>query len=208
MYELCGSTLGSVVLWGDSSHCEVLHYRDAMPSRWAVTRPEHVVAWLDRQQSWWFAGGWAIELFLDASIREHSDLEIGCFRDSANQLIAQLTSALGPLEVVAAKHKVVTPVTDVAAVPDDHQALWLRRDGEPLWLLEVLLEQRVAGRWQFRRGPRISRGATASCDGPRAACRSWPPRSSCSTRRRSRGPRTSTWAVVRRSPIRVRMVPR
>ena len=68
------------------------YYRDAMASRWAATRPEHVTAWLDPQATtaWWFAGGWAIELFLGVAIREHSDLEIGCFRDSTNELIAQL----------------------------------------------------------------------------------------------------------------------
>src|SRR5690349_16504078 len=31
--------------------------------------------------AWWIAGGWAIDLFLGRVTREHSDLEIGIWRD-------------------------------------------------------------------------------------------------------------------------------
>src|SRR3954467_9865612 len=31
-------------------------------------------------QPWWFAGGWAIDLFLGRITREHADIEIGVFR--------------------------------------------------------------------------------------------------------------------------------
>lgn len=33
--------------------------------------------------AWWIARGWAIELFVGKPVREHSDLEIGCFRSKS-----------------------------------------------------------------------------------------------------------------------------
>ncbi len=31
---------------------------------------------------WWFAGGWALELFVGRSMREHGDLELGIWREN------------------------------------------------------------------------------------------------------------------------------
>lgn len=49
----------------------------------------------DVSVTWRIAGGWAIELFVGRSVRDHSDLEIGCFRpDVEEEAIARRPEAL------------------------------------------------------------------------------------------------------------------
>src|SRR5690349_7754898 len=44
----------------------------------------------EMEKPWWFSGGWALELYLGQTMREHSDLEVGCFRSDTDLLLAQL----------------------------------------------------------------------------------------------------------------------
>src|SRR5215212_7210429 len=43
-------------------------------------------------QPWWFAGGWAIDLFLGRVTREHDDIEIGVFRRDQDRLREHLAT--------------------------------------------------------------------------------------------------------------------
>ena len=125
---------------------------------WCSPRPEDVVAFLAGTMTpWWFAGGWAIELFLNRTTRSHADVDIGCFRTDLGALLEQLPG----WDVQIAADGRLTPLRSSASslVPTAH-GLWCRPAGSPCWVLEILVEDREGSDWVFRRDRRIRRNAT------------------------------------------------
>ena len=125
-----------------------------MSSRWRQTSPQELIGWLAPVDvPWGIAGGWALDLWGGAVTREHSDIEIACFRTDMPRLLP----ALGAFEIVIARNKVLTPYRDGDALPTDNFSLWLRRHGETLWDFEIVAEAQRDGRWVYRREPSVTR---------------------------------------------------
>ncbi len=101
---------------------------------------------------WWIAGGHAIERFVGHRLREHADIDLGCFRDAW----PHLRRALGGWECHAAKDRVLTLLDDDAP-PQHTQVVWCRPSEDSPWTLEFLLEDRDGATWRFRRDPRVRR---------------------------------------------------
>lgn len=107
---------------------------------------------------WWIAGGWAIDLFVGGQSRVHKDLDIGVRRSDAAPLIA----ALPGWEFFEAQDGALSrlaPGTDARAGVN---SLWGRRVGEPLWQLELMLDDADERDWIFRREPTIRRPLAAA----------------------------------------------
>ena len=75
--------------------------------------------------SWWVAGGWAIDLWLPESIREHADMDIGCYRDE----VASLRRLLPAWEFFSAVGGELTLLADGEEIPGDVHTLWCRLRG-------------------------------------------------------------------------------
>jgi hypothetical protein len=102
---------------------------------------------------WWVAGGWALDLFLDETVRSHGDLDVGVFRDDA----AAVAASLRDWEIFEAKDGELVRL-DVGAAPRaDVNSLWCRPVQSDEWLLELLLDDRSGQNWVFRRRPEIAR---------------------------------------------------
>ena len=100
---------------------------------------------------WWIAGGWAIELFVGSEVREHSDLEVGCFRPDVPMLAAQLSG----WELFAAIDGSLEPF-DASSIADSNvHSIWCRPAGSEYWVLEILIEERDGTDWTYRRDNRI-----------------------------------------------------
>jgi len=124
-----------------------------MAGRWRDTTPEELAGWLgDIDVPWWFAGGWALDLWLGETTRVHSDIEIGCFRDE----LPKVLDHLGDWEVAIARNKVLVPYDRDQPPPEPPFSLWIRRHGAELWDFEMLVEERSSDRWLYRRDARIS----------------------------------------------------
>jgi hypothetical protein len=101
---------------------------------------------------WWVAGGWSTELG-PALRRIHEDLEIAVPRDAVDALRAWLheyhlwDTHGGGLRFLAPD----------SVVPDDHEQLWMRRDGASPWLLDLMLTPVIGDRWHYKRDLRVSR---------------------------------------------------
>lgn len=106
---------------------------------------------------WGIAGGWALDLWQGVVSREHSDIEIACFRTD----LARLLPALGAFEIAVARNKVLTPYRIGEALPDDSFSLWVRRHGETLWDFEIVAERQHASEWVYRRDPTVTRPMTS-----------------------------------------------
>jgi hypothetical protein len=124
--------------------------------RWANTRPADAARWLQGASvDWWFAGGWAIDLWLGRQTREHSDLEIGCFRSD----LPSFAGVFSGWDVCIARNKQLQPHDLRDAPPDPPFSLWLKQPGSALWSFEILAEERLGERWLYRRDPRVERRA-------------------------------------------------
>ena len=102
---------------------------------------------------WGIAGGWALDLWQGTVAREHSDIEIACYRAD----LPRLLPALGAFEIAIARNKVLTPYRSGDTLPDETFSLWLRRHGETLWDFEIVAEAQRDGRWVYRRDASVGR---------------------------------------------------
>lgn len=123
---------------------------------WCSPKPEEAYALLDRTAvPWWFAGGWAIDLFLGASGRAHSDLDIGCFRADLGDVLEQLSG----WDVRVAADGRLTPLRPGSSIDSTAHGLWCRPSGSSAWVLEILVEDVDGLDWIFRRDRRVRRPA-------------------------------------------------
>ena len=119
-----------------------------MSGRWRNTSPHELVDWLAGvDMPWGIAGGWALDLWQGTVTREHSDIEIACFRSDLPQLLPTMQA----FEIVVAQNKVLTPWRANDPLPDGPFSLWLRRHGEPLWDFEIVAESRRDNLWVYQR---------------------------------------------------------
>jgi len=76
----------------DSPACSV--------AEWYRASPRDAVEWFARASvPWWVAGGWAIDLFLNRSTRQHHDLDVGVLRRD----IGEILRSIEPCETFEAK---------------------------------------------------------------------------------------------------------
>ena len=100
---------------------------------------------------WWFAGGWALDLFMGRQTRAHNDIDVAVYRDDLDALRRRL----GGWEIFIAEARTFTPLpTDVPLRASSHE-LWARERGHDSWQLEILIEERRGDRWAYRRDDRI-----------------------------------------------------
>ncbi|UFU00678.1 hypothetical protein KO561_07010 [Radiobacillus kanasensis] len=99
---------------------------------------------------WFIAGGWAIDLFVGHETREHSDIEIGLFRQDQFVLKNYLNHC--DFQKVV-KGKLMPWNAEYVELPI-HEIHGKRRDGDSA--MEILLNERVEDIWLFRRETSIT----------------------------------------------------
>lgn len=109
-------------------------------------------------RSWYIAGGWAIDLYLNRRTREHDDIEVATLRGDQQELRSHLADwefrkALPGgrgLEHWEAGEWLEPPVHEIHA---------RRQVGEPT-SLEILLNETEGDVWKYRRNPAVTRDLT------------------------------------------------
>jgi hypothetical protein len=122
---------------------------------WECLRPGDVAVLLrDLDAPWWIAGGWALDLFLDAETRPHGDVDVAVLRRDQVALHRLLRD--WDLRYATAQHALV-PWHGQSLTPPVH-GVWARRsfDANAPWTFEVLLNEHTATRWIYRRNPAVS----------------------------------------------------
>jgi hypothetical protein len=120
-------------------------------SRWEPLTPQEVADLLRGSGfPWWIAGGWALDLFMGRQTRAHTDIEIALFRGDEEKLRAQLKG----WEYVIAETGIFIP-WGKEPLPSTAHEIWSREKGRDAWQLEILIEERVGGRWTYRRNADI-----------------------------------------------------
>ncbi|WP_102275539.1 nucleotidyltransferase domain-containing protein [Cytobacillus massiliigabonensis] len=101
-------------------------------------------------KKWFFAGGWAIDLFLGIETRDHHDLEIGIFREDQ----MKLKEFLSPWEFKKVCKGEFTPWDNEYIKLPLHEIHAINHANN--YELEILLNESDAENWKFRRDVRIS----------------------------------------------------
>jgi len=118
---------------------------------WEAWRPDAIGAALGSVGvPWAVAGGWAIDLHLEAETRPHDDIEIVVSRDHMEVVAA----CLDELEWFAVGDGIAWPLADA---PEELHQTWGRDRSRYRWRLDVFREPWDGDDWVFRRDRRIRR---------------------------------------------------
>jgi hypothetical protein len=112
---------------------------------------------------WLVAGGWALDLYLERVTRPHKDVDLAIFRE--DQLELQRHFAGWRLDKAHSGTLTAWPEGEYLQLPLMEIWAWRpgteRGDNQPD--LEILLDQRVAGEWRFRKQISIARPLSLAC---------------------------------------------
>lgn len=101
---------------------------------------------------WWISGGFALELHLGRSWRNHDDTDVSLARGD----VPKLRSVLDGWDIHVAAAGQLEPWTGHALLSERHQNnLWCRRDANGSWHLDVTISEGDSECWVYRRDPRI-----------------------------------------------------
>ncbi|MFA5877221.1 MAG: amino acid transporter [Candidatus Paceibacterota bacterium] len=109
----------------------------------------------DLKCPWWIAGGWALDLFIGETTRDHEDLDIAILR--RDQFLVrdylrnwEMRIGLGNGEISDAQWDGATYIE--VPVP----AIWCKQEEQKGWAFEFLLTESNEDHWQSRRDPSIT----------------------------------------------------
>lgn len=122
--------------------------------QWVQRSPRCALEWFDGARfRWWIAGGWAIDLFLGAQSRDHSDIDIGVLRNEVPAVAAYLSE----WEIFEASKDVLTAYKSGTTPSNGVNSLWCRSSSTGPWELELLLDDAEGDYWCYRRDRRVRR---------------------------------------------------
>jgi hypothetical protein len=102
--------------------------------------------------AWGLAGGYAIELFLGKTIREHGDIDVAVFRDEQLQLQQWLAS----WQLYAADPPgTLRPWREDEYLRFGIHDIWGHRPGAQAWQLQIMLNESEGSEWFSKRSPLI-----------------------------------------------------
>ncbi|HEX2592147.1 MAG TPA: hypothetical protein VHL34_11665, partial [Rhizomicrobium sp.] len=120
---------------------------------WEAWTPQQASALLKGVDApWCVVGGWAIDLFLGRTTREHADLEIAIPRTSLPAMRTHLTG----YRLYAVGDGEVRRLGAVAPLPDDKHQCWVLDEEAGKWRMDVMSEPGDALKWVCRRDERIN----------------------------------------------------
>jgi hypothetical protein len=117
-----------------------------------VEWPSALLVMRNFPQSWYVAGGWAIDLFLGRVTRHHEDAEVALFRKDQSHLRAYLEG--WRFEIVRNGKREPWPEGELLELPV-HE-IHARESGDRGTKLEFLLNERSGDSWVYRRKPAVT----------------------------------------------------
>jgi hypothetical protein len=124
-----------------------------MNRAWQPAHPRDAAHWLSALHvQWWFAGGWALDLFMGSQSRPHGDLDVGVLRRDALACI----TALSTWEFFESKDGALSPLRASERPRENVNSLWGRPRGTTPWKLEVMLDDAVSDAWVYRRHSEVT----------------------------------------------------
>lgn len=120
---------------------------------WRPLRPSAVGSLLQHAPfQWWVAGGWAL-CAAGAPPRFHEDIDIAILAKD----VGKLRSWLSDYHLWEASSGALRPLREGDRLTDGCEQLWVRRDANSPWVMDILLTPSEGGTWLFKRDRGIRR---------------------------------------------------
>lgn len=119
---------------------------------WApLTPPEVAMALEGLVAKWWIVGGWAVDAFTGVA-RDHEDVDVAFFRADLPLVLDQLSSELC---VWSNQSGTLRPLRKPGDLLEGSRQLWVRRDGDSPWLMDLAMTPHDGDTWISPRDGRI-----------------------------------------------------
>jgi hypothetical protein len=121
---------------------------------WApLTPPEFAERFAGLGARWWIVGGWAVDAFTGIP-REHEDIDIAFFRADLSVVLARLSPELCVWSNLSGT---LRPLRRAEDLLDGARQLWVRRDGDSPWVMDLAMTPHEGETWISPRDERIRR---------------------------------------------------
>jgi len=119
---------------------------------WAAVTPLDAAGLLDGAGvRWWIVGGWAVDAFTGEP-REHEDIDVGFFRADLPAVLQHLNRDLCVWSNLSGT---LRPLREPDDLLDGARQLWVRRNGESPWLLDLAMTTHDGDTWISPRDDRV-----------------------------------------------------
>ena len=121
---------------------------------WAPLTPSEVADRLaDLGARWWIVGGWAVDAFTGVP-RDHEDIDVAFFRADLPVVLARLSPDLCVWSNLSGT---LRPLRKAEDLLEGARQLWVRRDGDSPWLMDLAMTPHDGDTWISPRDDRIRR---------------------------------------------------
>lgn len=100
--------------------------------------------------TWWVVGGVALQLATGVQ-REHDDLDVAVPRSD----LASVAARLADHHLWTAQDGALKPLSWFDALPAEYEQLWVRRNAQSPWVLDLLLQPVEGDEWVYKKDARI-----------------------------------------------------
>jgi hypothetical protein len=102
---------------------------------------------------WWIVGGWAVDAFTGVP-REHEDIDVAFFRADLPIVLERLSPELCVWSNLSGT---LRPLRKAEDLLEGARQLWVRRDGDSPWLMDLAMTPHDGDTWISPRDDRIRR---------------------------------------------------
>jgi hypothetical protein len=100
---------------------------------------------------WWIVGGWAVDAFTGVA-REHEDIDVAFFRADLPAVLGRLSPELCVWSNLSGTLRPLRAAEDLL---EGARQLWVRRDGDSPWLMDLAMTPHEGDTWISPRDPRV-----------------------------------------------------
>lgn len=119
---------------------------------WAPLTPPEVARLLDGLAApWWIVGGWAVDAFTGVP-REHEDIDVAFFREDLPAILDRLSPGLCVWSNLSGTLRPLRKPDDLL---DSARQLWVRRDGDSPWVMDLAMTSHEGEAWISPRDDRV-----------------------------------------------------
>ena len=119
---------------------------------WAPLTPTEVARVLEGLDArWWIVGGWAVDAFTGVP-RDHEDVDVAFFRTDLPAVLERLSPGLC---VWSNQGGTIRPLRKPGDLLEGSRQLWVRRDGDSPWLMDLAVTPHDGDTWISPRDGRI-----------------------------------------------------
>ena len=119
---------------------------------WSPLTPPEVANTLDGLGArWWIVGGWAVDAFTGVS-RDHEDIDVAFFRADLPAVLERLSAELC---VWSNQSGTLRPLRKPGDLLEGSRQLWVRRDGDSPWLIDLAMTPHDGDTWISPRDGRV-----------------------------------------------------